>query len=119
MHTDELRPGSHDRRAFAFPGSTHVTPRETAAKLRELARTARRLPPPDHRRPECFHEARDELGAAIEACALELEPYRLRKLADARTDWPLPYGGPTMIGKPIGAPPEPIGLDWIGVASIR
>lgn len=42
-------------------------------RLRELARQARRLPPPNHRRPECFHEARDELGAAIEACALELE----------------------------------------------
>ncbi len=43
-----------------------------AARLLELAERARRLPPPDHRNPGAFHEAREELGAAMVALAHEL-----------------------------------------------
>jgi predicted Zn-dependent protease len=43
-----------------------------AQRLRDLAGRARRLPPPNHRRPEAFHEARDELGAEIETAARQL-----------------------------------------------
>ena len=43
-----------------------------AARLRDLAQAARRLPPPNHRNPEAFHEARSDLGADIERLAGEL-----------------------------------------------
>jgi hypothetical protein len=41
--------------------------------LRDLADRARRLPPPDHRNPEAFHEARSELGGDIEILARQIE----------------------------------------------
>lgn len=67
MHTDGLRPGGTPRRAFACPdGGGHVTTSEAIAELRKLADRARRLPPPNHRNPHAFHEARDELGHAID-----------------------------------------------------
>lgn len=31
-------------------------------------------------------------------------------------DWPPPYAGPAIIGKPIGDPPAPIGPNWVGQA---
>jgi hypothetical protein len=46
---------------------------EAAAALRELAGRARRLPPPDHRNPHAFHEARSELAADIVRLARLLE----------------------------------------------
>lgn len=42
---------------------------EIARELRDLASRARRLPPPNHRNPDAFHEARSELGKDIEAVA--------------------------------------------------
>ena len=56
-----------------------------AVRLRLLAVRARRLPPPDHRNPEAFHEARDELGADIErlARAIMHEPGNKRGPTDA------------------------------------
>lgn len=47
--------------------------RELLADLRQLARCAKRLPPPDRRNPEAFHLARDALGHEIERLAGELE----------------------------------------------
>lgn len=47
--------------------------REIVGRLRELASTARRLPPPSARRPEAWHEARDELGQELQDVALKLE----------------------------------------------
>jgi predicted Zn-dependent protease len=47
-----------------------------AARLRDLAARARRLPPPNHRRPDAFHEARSELGADIERLARQLSAPR-------------------------------------------
>ena len=41
-------------------------------RLRDLAGRARRLPPPSHRDPDAFHEARDELGADIDIIARQL-----------------------------------------------
>ena len=41
-------------------------------RLRDLAARARRLPPPSHRDPNAFHEARDELGADIDIVARQL-----------------------------------------------
>lgn len=65
MHTDELRPGAH-----------HVTPPpiisakpDLGQQLRDLANRARRLPPPNHRNPHAFHEARSELGHELEQLA--------------------------------------------------
>jgi hypothetical protein len=46
---------------------------EAAATLRDLASRARRLPPPDHRNPHAFHEARSELAADIARVASLLE----------------------------------------------
>lgn len=43
-----------------------------ASRLRDLADRARRLPPPSHRDPNAFHEARDDLGADIEVVARQL-----------------------------------------------
>ncbi len=43
-----------------------------AQRLRDLADRARRLPPPSHRDPNAFHEARDDLGADIEIVARQL-----------------------------------------------
>jgi predicted Zn-dependent protease len=43
-----------------------------AERLRDLAERARRLPPPSHRDPNAFHEARDDLGADIETVARQL-----------------------------------------------
>lgn len=77
MHTDELRPGPRGRRALPFSGAAPVTVsptgRDIVERLRELAVTARRLPPPSARKPECFHEARDELGHDLEIAARLLE----------------------------------------------
>ena len=43
-----------------------------AGRLRDLAQAARRLPPPNHRNPEAFHEARSDLGEEIERVANQL-----------------------------------------------
>lgn len=43
-----------------------------AQRLRELAERARRLPPPSHRDPGAFHEARDDLGADIDIVARQI-----------------------------------------------
>lgn len=43
-----------------------------AQRLRDLADRARRLPPPSHRDPNAFHEARDDLGADIEIVARQI-----------------------------------------------
>jgi hypothetical protein len=40
-----------------------------AGELEELASRARRLPGPNHRNPEAFHESRSELGKDIAAIA--------------------------------------------------
>jgi len=40
-----------------------------AYELRDLADRARRLPPPNHRNPDAFHEARSELAHDIERVA--------------------------------------------------
>jgi hypothetical protein len=54
--------------------STEADVRATAARaLRDLASQARRLPPPNHRNPHAFHEARSELAAEIAAIAAQLE----------------------------------------------
>ena len=57
----------------------HRTPRARrldlatlAERLHDLAEAARRLPPPNHRNPEAFHEARSDLGADIERIAKQL-----------------------------------------------
>lgn len=76
MHTDELRPGPSGRRALLCPEAGHVTTLEAIAKLRELADRARRLPPPNHRNPHAFHEARDELGRELALLAEQLEGRR-------------------------------------------
>jgi hypothetical protein len=43
-----------------------------AQRLRDLADRARRLPPPSHRDPNAFHEARDDLGADIDVVARQI-----------------------------------------------
>lgn len=43
-----------------------------AVRLRDLAERARRLPPPSHRDPNAFHEARDDLGADIDVVARQI-----------------------------------------------
>ncbi len=40
-----------------------------AGRLLDLADAARRLPPPDRRDPERFHEAKDTLAAELRALA--------------------------------------------------
>jgi hypothetical protein len=57
---------AHDSRA-ARPDLAAI-----AGRLRDLAQAARRLPPPNHRNPEAFHEARSDLGADIEHVASQL-----------------------------------------------
>lgn len=47
--------------------------RAAIARLRDLAGRARRLPPPSARRPESFHEARDELGREMLDLAQDFE----------------------------------------------
>lgn len=47
---------------------------ELATELFEIAERARRLPPPSHRNPEAFHEARSELAHDIEVLAQQLNP---------------------------------------------
>ena len=42
---------------------------EVIACVRELADRARRLPPPNHRNPDAFHEARSELACDIDKVA--------------------------------------------------
>lgn len=44
-----------------------------ASDLRELAKLARRLPPPNHRKPDAFHEARSELARAMDELAARIE----------------------------------------------
>ena len=52
--------------------TTSPTPSATlAARLRDLAEAARRLPPPDRRDPERFHLARSELAAELRRLAAE------------------------------------------------
>ena len=46
-----------------------------AQRLRDLADRARRLPPPSHRDPNAFHEARDDLGADIDVVARKIAGY--------------------------------------------
>ncbi len=53
-----------------------MTPAEMADSLRDIARKARRMPPPSHRDPEAFHIARDEIGRTIEQLANSLSPPR-------------------------------------------
>jgi hypothetical protein len=48
---------------------TDMNSKGAAEELRDLASRARRLPPPCHRNPEAFHEARSELGKDIDAIA--------------------------------------------------
>lgn len=45
---------------------------DAAARLRELADRARRLPPPSARNPHAFHEARSELANDIMVVAAGL-----------------------------------------------
>ena len=42
---------------------------DAARRLLDLADAARRLPPPDRRDPERFHEARDTLASELRALA--------------------------------------------------
>lgn len=76
MHTDELRQALGPARENS--GSRHVTTPDMIAKLFELADRARRLPPPNHRNPHAFHEARSELGSALEQLAEDLGGRRTR-----------------------------------------
>lgn len=46
-----------------------ITASTLAAALRALGDRARRLPPADHRRPERWHEAREELGEDLHKLA--------------------------------------------------
>ncbi len=48
----------------------------TRERLLDLADRLRRLPPPDHRDPERFHVARDDLAAELRRVAAEGEPGR-------------------------------------------
>ena len=43
-----------------------------AGRLLALADAARRLPPPDHRQPERFHEAKDDLAAELRVIAWQI-----------------------------------------------
>ena len=64
---------------------TVTTPTRTpslAQRLRDLAETARRLPPPDRRDPERFHVAKSELVAALRRLAAEAA--RNASFTDAR-----------------------------------
>ena len=54
-------------------GGADVTQRE---RLLDLAERLRRLPPPDHRDPERFHVARDDLAGELRRLAAEAEPGR-------------------------------------------
>jgi len=47
------------------PSSTILPTAEIASALDDIASRARCLPPPSHRRPDAFHEARSELGKEI------------------------------------------------------
>jgi hypothetical protein len=86
MHTDQLRPG-RPARAFSLWGLPDITNvREVPHALRALAQPAKRLPPPDHRNPHGFHEARDELGnLEIRARVLECALGGASRTADRRT----------------------------------
>jgi hypothetical protein len=68
MQTDEPRPGpAMTDRALVISAVPPI-----AVQLRELADRARRLPPPNHRDPHAFHEARSELGHDLEVLAEQL-----------------------------------------------
>ena len=54
------------------PAPRPVPPSGIAARLLDLADAARRLPPPDHRRPEAFHEAKDDLAAQLRVIAWQI-----------------------------------------------
>ena len=43
-----------------------------AGRLLDLADAARRLPPPDHRQPEVFHQAKDDLAAELRDLAMQV-----------------------------------------------
>ena len=47
-------------------------PSGIAARLLALADAARRLPPPDHRQPERFHEAKSDLCAQLRDLAMQV-----------------------------------------------
>lgn len=47
--------------------------RELVSRLFDLSTRARRLPSPSARKPEAYHEAKDELGHDIEGLAIEVE----------------------------------------------
>ena len=57
--------------------SGRLVPREPpragiSGRLLDLAEAARRLPAPDRRAPERFHEAKDELAAELRALAWQI-----------------------------------------------
>jgi hypothetical protein len=52
---------------------------EIAARLRSCASRVRCLPPPNHRNPEVFHEARSEMGHELDNIANELSPREKRR----------------------------------------
>jgi hypothetical protein len=82
MQVEKLRPGLTPP-GFCVFGGGHVNVTLIAAELEALAERARRLPPPNSRRPECFHEARDELANDIRVIA---EHVRGKKPAPAPID---------------------------------
>lgn len=51
------------------PRNPEITASTLAAALRALGDRARRLPPANHRHPEAWHEARDELAADLRELA--------------------------------------------------
>lgn len=50
--------------------------RAIAFELRDIAARARRLPPPNHRNPDAFHEARSELAHDIDRVADRIDNTR-------------------------------------------
>lgn len=80
MHTDELRPRPYpdprpSRDHEVRPAILSPAP-DLGHPLRDLADRARRLPPPNHRNPHAFHEARSELGHELEQLADQVGPRR-------------------------------------------
>lgn len=59
--------------------------RAIALELRDLASRCRRLPPPNHRKPDAFHEARSELAHDICAVADKIDDTRPKLAIPAQT----------------------------------
>jgi hypothetical protein len=55
-------------------GMIDIRDRAVAAKLREIAKKVRYMPPPSNSDPEAFHIDRDEQAHAIELLAQEIWP---------------------------------------------